>query len=124
MQEREADVNWRLCLAVDQNDYDETRRILQWNSTADVHYWNDYSLRMAAKNGFIEIATLLIVSYKANISANDNQALIYAVENNHSDIVKLLLKYGADPSIYENYPLRYATEKKYDSIVGILSSYS
>jgi ankyrin repeat protein len=51
-------------------------------------------LSVAARQGHLEVVALLLRDKRMDPTANDNSALISAIERNHSEIVKYLLKDG------------------------------
>jgi len=53
------------------------------------------ALRVAARNGKVEIVKVLIDA-KTNIRTENNYALRWAAHNQHTDVVLLLVKHGAD----------------------------
>jgi ankyrin repeat protein len=60
---------------------------------ADVNGWD--VLPVAARNDDIEIVKCL-VEHGADVKAGDNDALRYAVKENHQQIVQYLIQNGAD----------------------------
>lgn len=63
-------------------------------SNANIRADNNACLRIAAKNGYVDIVKLLIDN-GANVNENRDEALRGAVENNHVAVVKYLLTVGA-----------------------------
>lgn len=59
---------------------------------ADVHAYNDYSLRCASLFGHIEVVKLLL-NAGANVHAYHDDALAWAKYKGHTEVVKLLKKY-------------------------------
>ena len=51
---------------------------------------DNYSIKMASKNGHIDVVKSLLKDDRVDPSANDNHALRLALENGHTEIVKLL----------------------------------
>jgi len=89
---------------------------------ADVHVWHEYALKYAIENKHLEVVKLLvenganvneegvlssaaaygdleIVKYLVEHGAANNWALRWAVENEHTEIVKLLIERGADINV-------------------------
>lgn len=62
----------------------------------DVHISGDYPLRIACKNGHFEIVKLLVEEFKADINAYDGQALRWAKEFGHLQIVSYLIEKGCN----------------------------
>ena len=62
-------------------------------------------IHILAKNGYINLLELLIEKYKANVNIKDKECwtpLIYACNNDHIEMVKLLLQYCANVNIKNN----------------------
>jgi uncharacterized protein len=78
----------------------------------------------AAKKGQIEMLQLLLrKGANVNISLDEGEtALDVAIEENHTDVVKILLESGANPNHYSpgGTPLFYAARKGYAKIVSLL----
>jgi ankyrin repeat protein len=66
---------------------------------ADIHAWDDMSLRWAAERGHLEVVEYLI-EQGANIHARYDAALRWAAYKGHLEIVKYLIEHGA--SIHAN----------------------
>ena len=86
---------------------------------------SDYALAIASEKGRLDIVTLLLLKYKANLNANnktkmialfkkyyfiirpcDNYAIVNASKYNNLEIVKLLLIHGADANVDDNSALK------------------
>ena len=71
----------------------DLRKIETWewlvSIGADIHAWNDYALRMASRNGHLDIVKYL-VSKGADIHAWNDYALRMASLNGHLDVVNYL----------------------------------
>ena len=61
---------------------------------ADVTARDNYPIRKASENGYLEIVELLI-KYGADVKADNNYAIIKASENGYLEIVELLIQHGA-----------------------------
>ncbi len=57
---------------------------------ADIHYRDDFALKLAAKSGYLE-AIKYLVSHGADIHSNDNEVFKIAEANDHFAIVEYLL---------------------------------
>ena len=55
------------------------------------------------------------------MSANDNEALIWASVNGHLEVVKFLVEQGADVTANNNRALKWASEKGHLEIVNFLN---
>ena len=62
---------------------------------SNIHFSNDYPLRVACKKGFGNIADFLLKK-GADIHAKNDHALILAVKNHQYPVVDLLIENGAD----------------------------
>lgn len=82
---------------------------------ANVHYMDDYPIRIAAEAGRVEASSLLL-EHGADLS--DNSALYMAALNGHLETVRLLLDYGADMRAENNKALRGARFGGHDGVVG------
>jgi ankyrin repeat protein len=59
---------------------------------ANIHYNDDYALRLAAYNGHADVVKVLLDA-GANVHANNDGALGWAAYYGHADVVKLLKHY-------------------------------
>jgi len=73
----------------------------------DVNYDYDFYLRVAAYDGYVDIAKLLIKK-GAHVQSLNNQAIWQASMNGHLEMVKLLVENGADIHTTDDRPLRFA----------------
>jgi hypothetical protein len=78
------------------NGHSKVVKVLIENG-ANIHYFNDEALLSAFTNGHTKTVKILL-KYGANVNANG--VLLYAVEQENIDIIKLLLRYGALPTAY------------------------
>ena len=76
---------------------------------ADIHFDNDWALRLASKNGHLETVGLLLNS-GANIHANYNEAFRWAIQKGHFETVELLLDRGANINADNNGALSWASK--------------
>ena len=83
----------------------------------------------AAAEGNLDVLRALLEK-GASVNLNDyvggGTALIAAIENNHPDVVELLLEHTADPSIggkFHGYPLEIAKEEKNEKVLDLLRKY-
>ena len=56
---------------------------------ANIHANNDYALRLASKNGYLEVV-MFLVEKGANIHADRDYALRSASKNGHLDVVNYI----------------------------------
>ncbi len=63
--------------------------IISSKNGADIHIWNDQTLRLASKNGHLDVVKYL-VGEGADIHTNDDYPLILARYNGHIKVVKYL----------------------------------
>ena len=82
----------------------------------------DHALLQAAQYGDIKIVEILLAA-GADVHAEDDDTLQWAIENGHTDIVKLLLEHGADVHANDDAALREAAEDGYADIVKLLLEY-
>jgi len=87
------------------------------NEGADPTVDNNYPLRYAALNGYINIVKLLIPV--SDGKASNNIALKYAAYNGHVEIVKLLIPVS-NPKANNSEALRYAAEYGHTEVVKLL----
>jgi len=86
---------------------------------ANIHTYNDYTLRWAAHNGHFEIVKYL-VEHGANIRTYNDCALQWAASNGHFKIVKYLVEQGADIHAYNDCVLQWASQNGHLEIVKYL----
>ncbi len=79
--------NFKLIVGSDDGRLD--RVIISLNIGANIHVYNDVSLRWASSAGHIEVVKYL-VGHGVNIHADDDAALRWARQNGHTEIVKYL----------------------------------
>jgi hypothetical protein len=60
-----------------------------------------------------------LFSDDSSVDAKTN-ALPWAADNGHIEIVKMLLDYGFDPTVLDNYALHWATQKNHLDVVNFL----
>lgn len=72
-------------------------KLLLDNGVADIHWEHDIALRLACRNGNVELARVLITEYNANMYALNNSCAVYACEHAHADILVLLIESGLNP---------------------------
>lgn len=60
---------------------------------ANVHVYSELPLRLASREGHLDIVKYLVENFDANIHANNEGALLWASGNGHLDIVKYLVEY-------------------------------
>jgi hypothetical protein len=92
--------NSALILAVADEDLDSVRELIAAGADVNGESGGTYPLLIAAGNGNVEIATLLIRS-GARIDADPNgvdSPLLYAASSGSLDVVDLLIREGADPN--------------------------
>ena len=83
---------------------------------ANIHAYNEYILRLAARNGHLEIVKYL-VEQGADIHADNDCALQWAAQNDHLKIVKYLVEHGADIHADNDLALRYVAQHGHFNIV-------
>lgn len=85
--------------AVEQNDLDEVRRLLQAGATCEAAHGQQPLLHLAADRGYEEIVALLLEhGCDPNVATSYQTALSIAALRNHVSIIRLLLAHGADPN--------------------------
>ena len=89
---------------------------------ADVHAYNDFALRNAAKGGRYEIVKLLVEA-GADVHAEDDFALREAAENGRFEIVKYLVEAGADVHAWYGCALRMAKKENHTKIIEYLENH-
>lgn len=76
----------------------------------DPHINDDWAICLAAKHGQLEVVKFLI-SHDLDICNRHNSPLRNAAENEHREVLKLLLKHGADDTaLAEHFQWKYADE--------------
>ncbi|KAL0490653.1 ankyrin repeat-containing protein [Acrasis kona] len=83
------------------------------------HLISTRSFRRACKFGYIEVVEELLSNNIIEKAAIDD-GLLYAAEENHIEIVNLLLTHGADPSIQHNQAFRSACRQGNYELVKLL----
>ena len=73
----------------------------------------------ATKNGYVEIVKLLLEA-RADVHANNDQALRRATNNGNAEVVELLVEAGADVHADNDYAMYTALHKRYTAVVEIL----
>lgn len=86
---------------------------------ANIHAKDEAALRLAARNGHIDIVKFL-VAQGADIHADDDDALRVAAEFGQLDIVRYLVDQGADVHARDDFALRWAASKGHLDIVKFL----
>ncbi|KAM7206366.1 Ankyrin repeat-containing domain protein [Naviculisporaceae sp. PSN 640] len=108
---------------------DATRLLLKAGASVDnPNQYGDTPFCKAAAHGHINVAQLLLDTGKVYVNARDDagkpEALIYAIENKHPDMVRFLLdNAGTDPLICDvtgGSPLHYAVIDGTAEIISIL----
>lgn len=94
--EEGADVNYfnDVCIqsAVHKEEnIDIVKLLLEYGANVNIN--DDYPLRYAAENGYLEMVKVLL-EYGANPNAYENYAIKLSKENGHSEIYKLLLNHS------------------------------
>lgn len=71
------------------------------NLKTDIHYNNDYPIRISCHYGHLDSVKFLLTSpllkEKSNLLANEGESFIWAAEGNHLPVVKFLLNFPIDP---------------------------
>ena len=65
-----------------------------------------------------------MIEHGANIHTNDDEALRWAAENGHLDVVKYLVEEGASIHANDDEALKWATDKGHADVVEYLKSCS
>ncbi|MEM6254727.1 MAG: ankyrin repeat domain-containing protein [Cyanobacteria bacterium P01_D01_bin.156] len=111
-------------------DLETVERLLQNGTDPNLVYNTNTALTYAARDGFTEIAYLLI-EYDADVNWIDGEGvtpLILASFKDHIDIVRLLLAHGADTTIRDQWnrmALDYALRRgQSDPIAQLLQAQS
>jgi len=86
---------------------------------ADIHVNNDFILRMASTNGYLDIVKYLI-SQGANIHSSNDYVLCCASYRGHLDVVKCLIEHGADIHARNDLALVWASMSGHIEIVKYL----
>ncbi|WP_215610259.1 ankyrin repeat domain-containing protein [Leptothoe spongobia] len=121
------DVAPPLVKATLEGDADAVSMLLEQGSDPNVVYHTNTALTYAARDGFIEIAHLLI-EHGADVNWVDGEGvtpLILAAFKDHIELVQLLLQQGADTTVRDQWDrtaLDYALRRgEADPIVQLLS---
>jgi ankyrin repeat protein len=79
------------------------------------------AIRLASKNGHVEVVKLLLNDPRVDPSAENNYAIRLASENGHVEAVKLLLNDPrVDPSAENNDAIRWASKNGHAEVVKLL----
>ncbi|MEM9484993.1 MAG: ankyrin repeat domain-containing protein [Cyanobacteria bacterium P01_F01_bin.116] len=107
-------------------DVEDVRQLLEQGTNPNLVYHTNTALTYAARDGFTEIARLLI-DYGADVNWIDGEGvtpLILASFKDHIDLVRLLLAHGADVTVRDQWnrtALDYALRRgETDPIVQLL----
>ena len=84
---------------------------------ADIHANNNYLLRYASNNGYLEIIEFLI---EKEVNIDIDYVLNLASQNGHMDIVKFLIEKGADIHANNDYILNLASKNGQLEVVKFL----
>jgi ankyrin repeat protein len=82
-----------------------------------------YLLINSAKLGYLDMVDFLIISFgltTEDLRHDDNNALYYAIINDHLDVVKLLLKHGLDVQDIKSDGFTIAVQKGYFEMIKFL----
>ena len=93
--------------------------IISLNLGANIHANDDYALRSASYNGYLDIVRYL-VSKGAIIHARNDYGLIWASLRGHIDVVKYLVGVGANIHAQDDAALRWASGNGHLDIVKYL----
>lgn len=125
-----ADTTPRLIEATLAGNTDDVRELLQQGTDPNMVYNTNTALTYAARDGFTEIAGLLI-DHGADVNWIDGEGvtpLILASFKNHIELVQLLLAHGADTTVKDQWnrtALDYARRRgTADPIVQLLKEKS
>ncbi len=88
---------------------------------ADINYKDDWALRIAADDGYLNVVEYL-VEHGADIHAVDDYALRWAAANGHLPIVKYLVEHGADIHVDNDWALKNAEQYNHSDVVKYLIS--
>jgi len=87
----------------------------------DVARNKNEAIRLASKNGQVEVVKELLKDSRVNPAATNNYAIQLASEYGHADVVKLLLAdKRVNPAVYENYAIQLASEYGHADVVKLL----
>jgi len=78
-----------------------------------------FDIRWASENGQLELVKLLIDA-GADVTADNNYAIIWASYKGHLEVVKLLIDAGADVTADDNKAIRWVSQKGHLEIVKLL----
>ena len=87
------------------DNIDEAKMLLDVG--ANVHYCDNYALKICAANGFLKLMKIL-VEYGADIHVFDDYPLRKSVANDHEDVAKYLIGKKANVNAMDNFALRMA----------------
>lgn len=89
------------------------------NKNVKADFDGNVAIQNAAKLGYTDIAIILLKDSNVNDKDRLNLALKNACENNHADIVKLLLDYIYHPNEQTDSALNIASYKNYTEVVKV-----
>ena len=91
------------------------------NALVDPSENDNWAIRIASQNGYVEIVRLLLADPRVDPFATNNWAIRYASENGHIEVVRLLLEDSrVDPSDQNNYAIRCASLNRHLGVVRLL----
>lgn len=86
------DLDFQLGAAAIKGDITKVKHLHE--NGADIHYCNDYAVRVASENGNLEVVKYLHEN-GANIHAHSDYAINWASRNGYEHVVRYLKKHGA-----------------------------
>ncbi len=105
--------------SVDDHTYFE--QLLVADKRVDPSSKNNKAIRMASKNGNIEVVKLLLADQRVDPSDPNNEAIRWASDGGHLEVVKLLLAdQRVDPSDMNNDAIRMASKNGNTEVVKLL----
>ena len=88
---------------------------------------DNFAVRLASRNGHLEVVKLLLTHPKVDPSADDNYAIRWASKNGYLEVVKLLLslpsKQGVYPTVDISEAIRLSSQNGHSDVVKVLKEY-
>uniref|UniRef100_A0A6C0JWZ0 Uncharacterized protein n=1 Tax=viral metagenome TaxID=1070528 RepID=A0A6C0JWZ0_9ZZZZ len=112
---------YAFCCAVEKGDVATVKQLLPF---VDPSREDNWSIRVASQDGYVEIVRLLLEDPRVNPADYLNWSIDWASRNGHTEVVRLLLEDPrVDPTAHDNLILKWARHSGHTEIVNILTEH-